>query len=674
MENKALRELAGAYARRKITRAQYLESRSRLIQGITAADPAAPPSPEGPAPSTAAPASGGRHFRIDAVAAIATLLGLALGLYWYLQPAPRDVAPTRIAPVSTPAGARLLERFRKTHDWQPATERRLLRDWEELSEAARDQARASPAYRQFRNALYQAVLEEQALAELDDGAGDYGHLRSLLDLAGGLGVEDRHLGEVRVWLEQQRARASPPPANTEAHGAATPPAAPASTPSRAGPGPRRSGGPGAVPATTAPATRSDTGAGNPQATPVRGGPRNATIPPRPASDVTPARTPEPPPAPAPATLATGTTPAPVARDSSTRRRSRRHACVAELARTRKPYCRDGIKGDGGGPLMVVLPAGGFTMGGDRPEEQPRHVVRLKSAFAMSLHEISQQQFARFCASTQRACPPQPWSGKDLPVVNVSWHDARAYCQWLSRRTGHHYRLPLEVEWEYAARAGTRGRYPGGEDLLPTQARFSYQKTVDRPLPRGDRSVNRNRFRLYHMLGNVREWVLDGWHDNYRGAPDTARIFSGGDDRRVVRGGSYHDRAEALTLASRIPKQPDARDRYTGFRIVRPFTGQQGQDRIREGQAWLASQRADGLTLQVFAGRNIRTMTGLIDKYREWDIHVLPAASSDVNYRVIYGIFADRQQARNAYTRLPEEIRRLAGRPIIKSVADLRAGR
>ena len=691
MENPALRELASAYARGKISRVEYLESRSRLINSIVAGDVAGAPPAQTPDTvtntPTQAPPPGGRRFRVDALAGIAALLGLALGLYWYLQPAPREEMPTSISPVTVQPGVKLLEGFLTAATWNPASEQQLLRNWKGLDGQTRTLARRSPAYRQLKDALYQALLEEQALAELDESAGDYEHLQSLLDLAGGMGLEDARYGEAQAWLEKQRASQHPKPANAGKTAAptTTQTAVPQPTSRTKGSPPRTSSDthqserPTTRPAVAAAETTTvETPASSQVATRQQDTASHT-------SPVTPAAAPAVPTAVSPAP-ASPERPAPEsvakptqnlsgkqrqsATDSKKTSKARRHGCTAELARTRKPYCRDSIKGDGKGPLMVVLPAGSFVMGGERPDEQPRHEVRLTSAFAMSLYEITQQQFARYCASSKRTCPPQPWSGKDLPVVNISWHDARAYCKWLSGQTSRHYRLPVEAEWEYAARAGARGRYPEGDELLPTQARFSYQAVLDKPLPRGDHSVNRNRFRLYHMLGNVREWVLDSWHDSYQGAPQTAQAFGGGGDRRVVRGGSYHDRAEALTLASRIPQPASGGDRYTGFRIVRIFTA--GQE--TNGQAWLAAQRPDMLTLQLFAGRNIHTMEGLIAAHRELDIHVLPTATATVNYRVIYGIFSDRQQAKQAFDRLPVEISRLAGRPIIKTIADLRAKR
>jgi formylglycine-generating enzyme required for sulfatase activity len=155
----------------------------------------------------------------------------------------------------------------------------------------------------------------------------------------------------------------------------------------------------------------------------------------------------------------------------------------------------------------------------------------------------------------------------LPIVNVSWSEAVAYAEWLSGVTGARYRLPTEAEWEYAARGGATTTYPFGDELLPTHARFSFRQTEERPLAANDRSINRNDFRLYHMLGNVREWVADAWSDHYAGAPADGRAAPGGAGERVVRGGSYADGADALRVAARV-RLGAAGDRYTGFRLLR----------------------------------------------------------------------------------------------------------
>ena len=246
------------------------------------------------------------------------------------------------------------------------------------------------------------------------------------------------------------------------------------------------------------------------------------------------------------------------------------ACKTSLVKSRKPFCRDKIEGVGNGPTMVVIRSGKFTMGGKNNNEQPAHSVTISLPFAMSVHEISFGEYDSFCQSTKSTCPKQPWSGRDYPVVSITHSDAIAYADWLSEKTGQTYRLPSEAEWEYAARAGTKTEYPFGDEILITNAVFSDRKKLSAPLPKSDRSINRNKFRLYHMVGNVREWVADTWHDSYSGAPDdgSARIGSGANEY-VVRGGSYTDSADALRSGAR--DKSSSADNHTGFRVMQELS-------------------------------------------------------------------------------------------------------
>ena len=246
------------------------------------------------------------------------------------------------------------------------------------------------------------------------------------------------------------------------------------------------------------------------------------------------------------------------------------ACNSSLIKSRKPFCRDKIEFVGYGPTMVVIPGGNFTMGGKDKEEQPAHAVTIGSHFAMSVHEISFGEYEQYCLSTKLSCPTQPWSGKDYPVVNITHSDSTLYVEWLSQMTGQTYRLPSEAEWEYAARAGTKTAYPFGDEILITDAVFSDQKTLSAPLPKSDSSINRNKFRLYHMVGNVREWVIDTWYEGYSGAPvDGSARVDAGVDQFVVRGGSYTNSAEALRSGAR--EQLSSADNYTGFRVLQELS-------------------------------------------------------------------------------------------------------
>lgn len=246
-----------------------------------------------------------------------------------------------------------------------------------------------------------------------------------------------------------------------------------------------------------------------------------------------------------------------------------NACRRELIRSRRPLCQDTLPGGTPGPLLALIPAGSFDMGSSAdPTEQPVHRVTIHEPFAISVYEVSQGEFALYCTHTRRQCAAQPWTSDDYPVVNVSWDDAQGYVEWLSSVTHQRYRLPTEAQWEYAARAGQTGLVPSGDALSPTDAHFSMLTKQTAAVPRS-RKFNQNAFRLVHTVGNVREWVEDGWRDTLASAPaDGSAVPVAADMLRVARGGSYVDTATKLRLSTREGIPQATRDVLTGFRVVR----------------------------------------------------------------------------------------------------------
>jgi formylglycine-generating enzyme required for sulfatase activity len=245
------------------------------------------------------------------------------------------------------------------------------------------------------------------------------------------------------------------------------------------------------------------------------------------------------------------------------------ACSAALSQVRLNYCQDFLASGAAGPLLAVIPPGSFTMGNrEVATEGPPHHVTLAYGFAMSVYEVSQSEFQLYCRTAGKACPPQPWTHDDDPVVNVSWGDAQDYAQWLSQATHQRYRLATEAEWEYAARAGAEGLYPSGDSLSPTDAYFSVGTTLTAPASRSMR-FNANAWHLMHMVGNAREWVEDNWSPTLSGEPADGTAYTGGESGiKVVRGGCYADPAIKLRLTTREPLPAETRDRCTGIRLVR----------------------------------------------------------------------------------------------------------
>jgi formylglycine-generating enzyme required for sulfatase activity len=276
---------------------------------------------------------------------------------------------------------------------------------------------------------------------------------------------------------------------------------------------------------------------------------------------------------------------------------------------------------GQAPAMVVVPTGTFTMGSPEGEtghdanESPTHEVQVAKGFAMARSTVTIGQFRDFVRSSGyvpqsqtlgggsvydeqsgglRDEPSATWQddyagkpGQDrLPVINVSWNDAKAYADWLSKRSGKTYRLPSEAEFEYALRAGSTTRYwwgdgnpasrvenlTGGNDRSGSGRRWSnafngYKDGYWGPAP--VMSFTPNPFGLYDMGGNVSEWVADCWHDNYVRAPRTAEAWvNPGCARRVIRGGSWGSAPNMVRSAYRQGASADLRNARVGFRVVR----------------------------------------------------------------------------------------------------------
>lgn len=265
------------------------------------------------------------------------------------------------------------------------------------------------------------------------------------------------------------------------------------------------------------------------------------------------------------------------------------------------------------PEMVVVPAGRFRMGSPATEagrnrnEGDRHEVVIPAPFAVGKYEITRGQFSEFVRATGHEMSKGCWafnsratawlrdSGRSWlepgftqtdqhPVVCVSWEDARAYVKWLSGKTGKHYRLLTEAEWEYATRANTvTARY--WRD--PVQQACEFANVADQQAKRqypgwsafdcDDRfaetapvgSYKPNGFGLHDMLGNVWEWVEDCWNESYAGAPnDGSAWLSGNCTKRVLRGGSWSNTSEILRSAFRNGHVTANRNYFNnGFRIA-----------------------------------------------------------------------------------------------------------
>lgn len=213
--------------------------------------------------------------------------------------------------------------------------------------------------------------------------------------------------------------------------------------------------------------------------------------------------------------------------------------------------------------MVYIPAGTFTMGdthGDGgSDEKPVHRV-LVDAFWIDRTEVTNAQFARFVGAGGYA-PRGDWraefiAGKDQhPVVNVTWHDAVAYCTWADKR------LPTEAEWEYAARGLDERKYPWGNNFESSRGQFPARTASVGSYPSGA-----SPFGVLDLAGNVWEWT-SSLYKPYPYSSTDGREDPNVSGQRVVRGGSWNDFPMFLRSTFRLKDDPMIVHGYFGFRCA-----------------------------------------------------------------------------------------------------------
>ncbi len=229
-----------------------------------------------------------------------------------------------------------------------------------------------------------------------------------------------------------------------------------------------------------------------------------------------------------------------------------------------PEQKDGLE-------YVLIRPGTFQMGpvkGDDAalrQEKPQHQVDITRAFLMSRAPVTVAAYRRFAQATGRVMPEAPefndgWEREDHPIVNVSWEDAKAYCEWAGGR------LPMDAEWEYAARGGKEGlKYPWGDDISEKYA--NYGRNLGGTSVVG--SYPANDLGLYDMAGNVWEWVADYYEaDYYSKSPEKNPQGPSSGDVRVLRGGSWGGLPGDLRASKRYRVQPGCRGSVIGFRCAR----------------------------------------------------------------------------------------------------------
>lgn len=239
--------------------------------------------------------------------------------------------------------------------------------------------------------------------------------------------------------------------------------------------------------------------------------------------------------------------------------------------------------------MILIPAGSFQMGCDSSnpaetcdynDELPLHTVNL-SAYSIDKYEVTNARYtacvdAGGCSAPQSANsrPRAPYYGTiayaDYPVINVTWHQARAYCAWAGKR------LPTEAEWEKAARGSTDTRMYSWGNTAPDCGKANYYDNVNGTgYCVGDTSrvdsypSGASPYGVMDMAGNVSEWVNDRYSASYYNvSPETDPQGPATGNFRVMRGGSWTSYDYGVRSTIRVPYNPDSWLNVQGFRCVR----------------------------------------------------------------------------------------------------------
>jgi formylglycine-generating enzyme required for sulfatase activity len=242
----------------------------------------------------------------------------------------------------------------------------------------------------------------------------------------------------------------------------------------------------------------------------------------------------------------------------------------------------------GEPVWVEIPAGEFWMGSENitDDEKPVHKVSLERYWIAKV-PITNAQYRLFVEATGHAAP-RHWENGNIsrgleshPVVRVTWHDAMAYCRWLSEVTGKSITLPSEAEWEKAARGGLLppsvppgggevkgGReYPWGDAWKEGYCNSS-ELGVGGTTPVGIFPEGASPYGCLDMAGNVWEWTRSIFKVySYRTEDGREDLEAGNEGRRVVRGGAFNYYEGGARCAYRFRNYPSNDDTYRGFRVV-----------------------------------------------------------------------------------------------------------
>lgn len=217
-----------------------------------------------------------------------------------------------------------------------------------------------------------------------------------------------------------------------------------------------------------------------------------------------------------------------------------------------------------GMKMIWVPAGQFKMGNH--SEYAKNVpclITLSKGFWIAQTEVTQSQYEAVMGTN-----PSHHKDETCPVEKVSWYDAMDFCKKLSKKERKDYTLPTEARWEYACRAGSTTAYCFGDESRPHLHEFAwYEANCSKTQSVGQKRPND--WGLYDMHGNVYEWCLD-WYSQeyYNNGPLVDPQGESAGERRVIRSGSFGDQNRLCRSYFRYDHHPDRPNNAIGFRIVR----------------------------------------------------------------------------------------------------------
>jgi sulfatase modifying factor 1 len=228
------------------------------------------------------------------------------------------------------------------------------------------------------------------------------------------------------------------------------------------------------------------------------------------------------------------------------------------------------------PELVKVPGADCPIGASVSHES-LHKAKVGD-FQIAKYCVTNQDYKAFLDATSHPAPDDNsfaskyhlWTGRAFPpeiarqpVVNVTWNNAVAYCEWLSKSSGKTYRLPTEEEWEIAARGGLKKKtYPWGDQIDKTMAWYGQKWAGAKTLQDVDYGKP-NDYGLYGMAGNVWQWTADWYVPTFNGRPvqEELKLY------RVLRGGAWANEQDFLAVNYRNFHPPDFRDFFVGFRVA-----------------------------------------------------------------------------------------------------------